>query len=83
MSEAAAQKTAFLAGLVVSFKEQMHTDVLVHPGDQSPPIPSHKAILVTSLFFPFSTLYMINTSLLTFIMIIVRSRQDLRSSGTC
>ncbi|KAL0812236.1 hypothetical protein Bca101_068679 [Brassica carinata] len=37
MSEAAAQKTAFLAGLVVSFKEQMHTDVLVHPGDQSPP----------------------------------------------
>ncbi|CAN6876430.1 unnamed protein product [Brassica oleracea] len=45
MTEAAAQKTAFLAGLVVSFKEQMHTDVLVHPGDQSPPIPTHKAIL--------------------------------------
>ncbi|KAF8113012.1 hypothetical protein N665_0058s0109 [Sinapis alba] len=48
MSEAAAaQKAAFLGGLVVSFKEQMHTDVLVLPGgDQcSPPIPSHKSLL--------------------------------------
>ncbi|KAL0700454.1 hypothetical protein Bca4012_056576 [Brassica carinata] len=51
MSEAAAQKAAFLGGLVVSFKEQMHTDVLVHPGggcgdhQSSLPIPSHKSLL--------------------------------------
>uniref|UniRef100_M4EWR1 BTB domain-containing protein n=1 Tax=Brassica campestris TaxID=3711 RepID=M4EWR1_BRACM len=42
----------------------MHTDVLVHPGDQSPPIPTHKAILVTSL----SLLNMIQSALLTFII---------------
>lgn len=64
MSEAAAQKAAFLGGLVVSFKEQMHTDVLVHPGDQSPPIPTHKAILVTSL----PLLNMIQSALLIFII---------------
>nr|AAQ22660.1 At3g01790 [Arabidopsis thaliana]BAF01519.1 hypothetical protein [Arabidopsis thaliana] len=41
----AEQKAAFLGGLVVSFKEQMHTDVLVKPGEEAPPIPTHKAVL--------------------------------------
>ncbi|EOA36735.1 hypothetical protein CARUB_v10012544mg [Capsella rubella] len=41
----AAEKAAFLGGLVVTFKEQMHTDVLVNPGDQGSPLPAHKAVL--------------------------------------
>jgi len=50
----AEQKAAFLGGLVVSFKEQMHTDVLVKPGEEAPPIPTHKAVLVTDdLHFAF------------------------------
>ncbi|CAH2039308.1 unnamed protein product [Thlaspi arvense] len=43
MGEAA--KAAFLGGLVVTFKEQMHTDVVVKSGEEGPPIPSHKAVL--------------------------------------
>lgn len=42
----AAEKAAFLGGLVVTFKEQMHTDVLVKSGEEAPPIPTHKAVLV-------------------------------------
>lgn len=45
----AAEKAAFLAGLVVTFKDQMHTDVLVKPGEDGPAIPTHKAVLVTFL----------------------------------
>lgn len=45
----AAEKATFLAGLVVTFKEQMHTDVLVKPGEDGPAIPTHKAVLVHSL----------------------------------
>ncbi|KAL1217091.1 Signal peptide peptidase-like 4 [Cardamine amara subsp. amara] len=41
----AAEKAAFLGSLVVTFKEQMHTDVLVKPADEGPPIPTHKAVL--------------------------------------
>uniref|UniRef100_A0A1J3FYM3 BTB/POZ domain-containing protein n=1 Tax=Noccaea caerulescens TaxID=107243 RepID=A0A1J3FYM3_NOCCA len=42
---AEAEKAAFLGGLVVTLKEKMHTDVLVKPGDEGPPIPTHKAVL--------------------------------------
>lgn len=51
----AAEKAAFLGGLVVTFKEQMHTDVLVKPGQEGPPIPTHKAVLVCLLFSHFCT----------------------------
>lgn len=65
MSEgAAAKKAAFLGALLVSFKEQIHTDVLVHPGGDhhhhhALPIPTHKALLVTNftLLDPISFFY--------------------------
>lgn len=58
MSEgAAAKKAAFLGALVVSFKEKIHTDLLVHPGadhhhhhHHALPIPTHKALLVTNSY---------------------------------
>lgn len=46
----AAEKAAFLGGLLVTFKEQMHTDVLVKPAAEGLPIPTHKAVLVTCLY---------------------------------
>lgn len=49
LNKVMAEKADFLGGLVVTFKEQMHTDVLVKPADEGLPIPSHKAVLVTSL----------------------------------
>ncbi|XP_010522974.1 PREDICTED: BTB/POZ domain-containing protein At1g01640 [Tarenaya hassleriana] len=44
MAETAA-KAAFLGDLVVAFKEHIHTDVLVKPGDDGPALPAHKAVL--------------------------------------
>lgn len=56
---AEAEKAAFLGGLVVTLKEQMHTDVLVKPGDEGPPIPTHKAVLVTSFYLFFEVITVI------------------------
>ncbi|KAJ1394118.1 putative BTB/POZ domain-containing protein [Sesbania bispinosa] len=36
---------AFLRGFVAAFKAQIHTDILVNPGNHGPPIPAHKSVL--------------------------------------
>ncbi|XP_019416862.1 PREDICTED: BTB/POZ domain-containing protein At3g56230 isoform X2 [Lupinus angustifolius] len=38
---------AFMRGFVIAFKEQIHTDILVNPGTNGPPIPAHKFVLAT------------------------------------
>ncbi|KAI4306920.1 hypothetical protein L6164_030160 [Bauhinia variegata] len=38
---------AFLRSFVDAYKQQIHTDILVIPGDSASPIPAHKAILAT------------------------------------
>jgi len=41
------QRAAFLEhGLALAWKEGIHTDIVVKPGT-GPPIPAHKAILVS------------------------------------
>ncbi|XP_057431170.1 BTB/POZ domain-containing protein At3g56230 [Lotus japonicus] len=39
------EELAFLRGFVAAFKEQIHTDILVNPGNNGPPIPAHKSVL--------------------------------------
>jgi len=46
--EEAHQRAAFLA---MAWKEGVHTDIVVKPGT-GPPIPAHKAILVSGPSFP-------------------------------
>ena len=49
--EEAHQRAAFLAqGLVMAWKEGVHNDIVVKPGT-GPPIPAHKAILVSEWAF--------------------------------
>ncbi|KAI9110854.1 hypothetical protein K1719_018292 [Acacia pycnantha] len=40
-------QVAFLESFVEAFREQTHTDITVTPGNNGPPIPSHKAVLAT------------------------------------
>ncbi|GAA0147306.1 hypothetical protein Leryth_007599 [Lithospermum erythrorhizon] len=40
-------KLSFLEGFVCVFRDQIHTDILVKPGDDGPPIPAHKALLAS------------------------------------
>jgi speckle-type POZ protein len=45
------QRAAFLAqGLAMAWKEGVHTDIVFKPGT-GPPIPAHKAILVSEWAF--------------------------------
>lgn len=39
------QDLAYLRGFVAAFKEQIHTDILISPGNHGPPIPAHKSVL--------------------------------------
>lgn len=39
----------FFGDYITAFRQGIHTDVIVKPGDDGPGIPAHKAILVTSL----------------------------------
>jgi len=39
-------KLGFLGGLEAAFRNQIHTDILVRPGNNGPPIPAHRALLV-------------------------------------
>lgn len=41
-------QVAFLESFVDAFKLQIHTDITVTPGNHGPPIPSHKAVLVST-----------------------------------
>ncbi|KAH0979594.1 hypothetical protein GBA52_006771 [Prunus armeniaca] len=44
-SEELNEKIKFLSGFVVAFRDQIHTDIQLHPGDNGPPIPAHRALL--------------------------------------
>ncbi|GLT88553.1 hypothetical protein SLE2022_065730 [Rubroshorea leprosula] len=37
----------FLSGLIVAFREQIHTDIQLKPGNNGPCIPAHRALLAT------------------------------------
>ncbi|XP_022747546.1 BTB/POZ domain-containing protein At3g56230-like [Durio zibethinus] len=39
------KKISFLSGLVVAFRDQIHTDIQLKPGDNGPCIPAHRALL--------------------------------------
>lgn len=43
------KRIVFLSSFVSGFKEQLHADILLKPGDDGPPIPAHRALLVTSM----------------------------------
>ncbi|XP_048446794.1 BTB/POZ domain-containing protein At3g56230-like isoform X2 [Pyrus x bretschneideri] len=44
-SEELSEKIRFLSGFSVAFRDQIHTDILLQPGESGPPIPAHKALL--------------------------------------
>lgn len=43
------EKIKFLSEFVTAFKDQIHTDLLLKPGNNGPPVPTHKALMVTTL----------------------------------
>ncbi|MBA0571596.1 hypothetical protein Golob_001980, partial [Gossypium lobatum] len=40
------KKISFLSGLIVAFRDQIHTDIQLKPGNDGPSIPAHRALLV-------------------------------------
>lgn len=40
------KKVSFLSGLIVAFRDQIHTDIQLKPGNDGPSIPAHRALLV-------------------------------------
>lgn len=49
MEEELHEKLVRLGGFVDAFKDQIHTDIQVKPGNNGRPIPAHRALLVISL----------------------------------
>lgn len=49
MEEEMNDKLTFLGCFVTSFRDHIHTDIQVKPGNNGPPIPAHRALLVISL----------------------------------
>ncbi|KAI3519700.1 hypothetical protein L2E82_31971 [Cichorium intybus] len=47
MEEEMNQKLGFLSGFIDAFRDQMHTDILIKPGNDAPSIPAHRALLAT------------------------------------
>ncbi|KNA13429.1 hypothetical protein SOVF_117110 [Spinacia oleracea] len=45
IEEEVSDKMSFLAEFEVAFKDEIHTDILVKPGNNGPPIPAHRALL--------------------------------------
>lgn len=43
------KRIVFLSSFVSGFKEELHTDILLKPGDDGPPVPAHRALLVNSM----------------------------------
>ncbi|CAF2112143.1 hypothetical protein F2Q70_00040972 [Brassica cretica] len=41
------KRIVFLSSFVSGFKEQLHTDILLKPGDDGPHIPAHRALLAS------------------------------------
>ncbi|KAL3837801.1 hypothetical protein ACJIZ3_022392 [Penstemon smallii] len=46
MEEEFSEKISYLGGFVAAFRDQIHTDIQVKPGNNGPSIPAHKALLV-------------------------------------
>lgn len=46
MEEEMNQKLGFLSGFIDAFRDQIHTDILIRPGNDAPSIPAHRALLV-------------------------------------
>ena len=42
-------KLKFLGEFEAAFRDEIHTDILVKPGNNGPPIPAHRALLVCHL----------------------------------
>lgn len=40
------EKIKYLSEFVAAFRDQVHTDILLKPGNNGPPIPAHKALMV-------------------------------------
>ncbi|OMO75669.1 BTB/POZ-like protein [Corchorus capsularis] len=47
MNDLKDKKLSFLSGLVEAFKEQIHTDIQLKPGNNGPCIPAHRVILAS------------------------------------
>ncbi|CAH1434811.1 unnamed protein product [Lactuca virosa] len=47
MEEEMNQKLGFLSGFIDAFRDQIHTDILIRPGNDAPSIPAHRALLAT------------------------------------
>lgn len=43
------KRIVFLSSFISGFKEELHTDILLKPGDDGPPVPAHRALLVNSM----------------------------------
>ncbi|KAJ4895980.1 BTB/POZ domain-containing protein [Raphanus sativus] len=41
------KRIVFLSSFVSGFKEELHTDILLKPGDDGPPVPAHRALLAS------------------------------------
>lgn len=49
VSEELNEKIRFLTGFSVALRDKIHTDILLQPGDDGPPVLAHRALLVTYL----------------------------------
>ncbi|WOH11308.1 hypothetical protein DCAR_0830789 [Daucus carota subsp. sativus] len=47
MEEELTEKMTFLGGFVAAFRDELHSDIQLKPGDQGPSIPAHRAVLAT------------------------------------
>lgn len=48
MEEELNEKITYLSGFAAALRDQIHTDIQVLPGNNEPPIPAHRALLVTN-----------------------------------
>ena len=60
MTDLKDKRISFLSGLFGAFKEEIHTDTQLKPGDDGPCIPAHRVILVTP--FPLSLSFSLSLS---------------------
>lgn len=49
VSEELNEEIRLLSGFYVALRDKIHTDILLQLGDDGPPVPAHRALLVTDL----------------------------------
>ncbi|CAN6705328.1 unnamed protein product [Malus baccata var. baccata] len=49
VSEELNEKIRLLSGFSVALRDKIHTDILLQPGDDDPPVPAHRALLAIRL----------------------------------